>query len=113
MTSRRTGAVLLEALCALVVLAVAGIALVDVTATCIRVETTTGAVERMREQQARVLTVHRLMAAAELMERSGTRMLGDLTVQTAPMSHGLFRVTVQMVQATGVPPLTTILYAVD
>ncbi len=113
MTSRRGGVVLLEALCALVVLVVAGIALVDVTATCMRVIVDAGAVERTLEQQARVLTVHQLMTADELRERTGMRLLGDLSVDIAPISRGLFRVTVSTAQPTKIGPLTTVFYAVD
>ena len=110
---RRSGVVLLEALCALVVLAVAGIALIEVTATAMRVVTDAGATERTREEQARILTVHQLMTAGELMERTGIRLLGDLTVEIAPMARGLFRVTVSAPQPTSVAPLCTIIYAED
>ncbi len=113
MTSRRSGVVLLEALCALAMLAVAGIALVDVAATCMRVVADAGAVERTLELQARVLTVHQLMTADELRERTGIRVLGDLLVEIAPVSRGLFRVTVRTAQPTKMGPLTTLFYAVD
>ncbi|MGQ0641292.1 MAG: hypothetical protein ACT4P6_11075 [Gemmatimonadaceae bacterium] len=113
MKSQRSGAVLLEVLCALVVLSSAGVALVSVVASGMHAVARASTMEELREEQSRILVAHSLMTRHELAERLGLRAVAGLVVEVIPVRRSLFRVTVSGRQMAASTPLTSVLYAVD
>lgn len=109
-SSKRLGVVLLDVLCALTVLAVAGAALVGHVSRVLRIDRMAGGAEETTLRMDQLLRVHRLLTGAELRSRIGERRYGDLRVRVRPLEQGLFEVAVLTAGAAR-PALITIMLA--
>lgn len=104
------GVVLLEILAAVLILTVAGLSLVALTATGMRA--TAAARDREREQQDedRLLAAYSLLLRSDLDLRLGARAVGPYVVTVQRPEPALYRVAVASQRAPGIEDLVTVLY---
>jgi hypothetical protein len=110
---RERGVVLLEVLAAVVILGVAGLALVELLAGGTRAV----AVAREREwelaDEERLLTAWSLLKREELDQRIGDRLVGGYVVRVQRPERGLYRLAVERSAAPGVEELVTVVWRGD
>lgn len=105
---KRAGVVLLDVLCAMLVLSVAGIGLLSQVAASLHAARAAAEAEERVGRLDQLLRVHALLTAAELRARAGLRAYGSATVEVRPLTSSLFEVTVDGV---GGGSLKTVLFA--
>lgn len=104
------GVALLEVLAAVVILSVAGLALVQLVAGA------TGAVavsrdrERELADEERLLTAWSLLKREELDQRIGDRVVGPYVMRVQRSERSLYRLAVGRSAASGVEDLVTVVY---
>ncbi len=107
------GVVLLEVLAAVVILGVAGLALVEL------VGAGTRAVAVAREREGELADEERLLAAwtllkrDELDQRIGDRTVGPYVVRVQRPERGLYRIAIQRKEAAGVEDVVTVVYRAE
>jgi len=107
---RERGVALLEVLAAVVILGVAGLALVELVAGGTRAV----AMTRQREQELadaeRLLTAWSLLKREELDQRIGDHAVGPYVVRIQRPERGLYRLAVERSVVPGVEELMTVVY---
>lgn len=88
------GAALLEVLAATLILGIAGLALVELTATGLRATATAEQRERELMDQERLLTAYSLLRRPELDQRLGDRQVGPYLVNVQRPERELYRIAV-------------------
>lgn len=104
------GIVLLEVLVALVVLATAGIALVETVGAGLRAERDAREREKVLGQEERLLNAHTLLNRSELDQRIGRREIGEFIVDVQRPERTLYRIAVIQEQSPQVEDLVTVVY---
>jgi type II secretory pathway component PulJ len=107
------GVVLLEVLVAVVILAIAGIGLVEVVGSGLRAE------RDARLREGTVATEERLLAALTLLNRKefdqriGRRLIGEFIVDVQRPEPTLYRITLLQEQSPHVEDLVTVVYRAE
>lgn len=106
------GVMLLEALVALLILSVAGVALVGMTGAALRAELEAEKEERTIAQADRVLAAASLLRREELDQRLGSHPVGEFLVliQRPPPERTLYRIAVAEAGAPDLELLVTVVY---
>lgn len=107
------GVVLLEVLVALVVLATAGIALVETVGAGLRAERDARQREKVLGQEERLLSAHTLLNRSELDQRIGRREIGEFIVDVQRPERTLYRIAVIQEQSPQVEDLVTVVYRTE
>jgi hypothetical protein len=102
--------VLLEVLVALVVLATAGIALVELAGAGLRAEREARERERILAAEERVLAALTLLNRSELDQRIGRRQIGEFIVDIQRPEPRLYRIALLQQQSPQVEDLVTVVY---
>jgi len=106
----RRGVVLLEVLVALVVLATAGIALVEVVGAGLRGEREAQEREQTLAAEERILAAMTLLNRIELDQRIGRRQVGAFIVDVQRPERTLYRIALLQQQSAHVEDLVTVVY---
>lgn len=106
----RRGAVLLEVLVALAVLAAGGLALVALVQGALADAARAKRMEAEAAAASRVLTALTLLTRGELDQRLGAHPLGEFVVEIQRPERSLYRVTVAPRTAPGQPLLVTVVH---
>jgi len=107
------GVVLLEVLVALVVLTIAGIALMENVGAGLRAE------RDAREREVRLATEERLLAALTLLKRTdldqriGRRQIGEFVVEVQRPEPTLYRIAILQEQSRQMEDLVTVVYRAE
>ncbi len=107
------GVVLLEVLVALVVLTIAGMALMENVGAGLRAE------RDARERESRLATEERLLAALTLLRRTdldqriGRRQIGEFVVDVQRPERTLYRIAILQQQSLQVEDLVTVVYRAE
>ena len=107
------GVVLLEVLVALVVLTIAGIALMENVGAGLRAE------RDARDRETRLATEERLLAALTLLRRTdldqriGRRQIGEFVVDVQRPEPTLYRIAILQQQSLQVEDLVTVVYRAE
>ena len=107
------GVVLLEVLVALVVLAIAGVALMENVGAGLRAE------RDARDRESTLATEERLLAAltllnrGELDQRIGRRQVGEFLVDVQRPEKTLYRIAIVQMQSPQVEDLVTVVYRAE
>lgn len=104
------GVALLEVLAAVVLLGVAGLALVELVAGGARAVAVARERERELADQERLLTAWSLLKREELDRRIGDRVVGPYVMRVQRPERGLYRLAVGRSAALGVEELVTVVY---
>jgi type II secretory pathway component PulJ len=104
------GFALLEAVAALVILGVAGIALVEQVAAGTRAEAVAATRERELADEERLLTAYTLLARGDLDRRLGRRDVGPYAVEVQRPEPVLYRIALSRLAAPDVEDLVTVVY---
>ncbi|HEV8382856.1 MAG TPA: hypothetical protein VGQ29_14805 [Gemmatimonadales bacterium] len=104
------GVVLLEVLVALVVLATAGIALVELVSAGLRGEREARERERTLAAEERVLAALTLLNRNELDQRIGRRQIGEFIADVQRPEPTLYRIALLQKESTHVEDLVTVVY---
>jgi len=104
------GVALLEVLAAVVILGVAGLALVELVAGGTRAVAVARDREREMADEERLLTAWSLLKRDELDQRIGDRVVGPYVVRVQRPERGLYRLAVERKKAPGVEELVTVVY---
>jgi len=107
---RDRGVVLLEVLAAVVILGVAGLALVELVAGGTRAVAVARQRERELADEERLLTAWSLLKREELDQRIGDRVVGPYVVRVQRPERGLYRLAVERSVAPGVEELVTVVW---
>jgi len=107
------GVVLLEVLVALVILATAGIALVETVGAGLRAERDAREREMILGEEERLLNAHTLLNRRELDQRIGRRQIGEFIVDVQRPERALYRIAVIQVQSSQVEDLVTVVYRAE
>ena len=104
------GVALLEVLAAVVILGVAGLALVELVGGGTRA--VAGARDREGElaDEERLLAAWSLLKREELDQRVGERTVGPYVVRVQRPEAGLYRIAIERKEVTGVEDLVTVVY---
>jgi type II secretory pathway pseudopilin PulG len=102
--------VLLEVLVAMVILAMAGIGLVEVVGAGLRAERDARERERMLAAEERVLAAMTLLNRNELDQRIGRRQIGEFVVDVQRPERTLYRIALLQEQSPHVEDLVTLVY---
>lgn len=106
----RRGVVLLEVLVAVVMLATAGIALVELVGAGLRGEREAQERERTLATEERLLAAMTLLNRAELDQRLGRRQIGEFIVDVQRPERTLYRIAVLRQKSAHVEDLVTVVY---
>jgi type II secretory pathway pseudopilin PulG len=106
----KRGVALLEVLIAVVVLATAGIALVELVGAGLRGEREAQQREQTLAAEERVLAAMTLLNRTELDQRIGRRQIGEFIVDVQRPERTLFRIAVLQQQSAHVEDLVTVVY---
>ncbi len=110
MQSRERGAALLEVLAAVLILGIAGLALVELVAGGARA----AAAARLREtelaDQERLLTAYTLLTRTDLDQRLGRREVGPYVVEVQRPERTLYRIGIARATAPEVEDLVTVVH---
>lgn len=113
MSLDRRGVALLEVLIAVVILATAGLSLVEFVAASVR----SLEVSRQREAELvpeeRLLTAYCLLSQADLDRRLGSQRLGAFLVNVQRPERGLYRIAVSRRRAPNVEDLVTVVFRAE
>ncbi len=104
------GVALLEVLAAVVILGVAGLALVELVAGGTRAAAVARQRERELADEERLLTAWSLLKREELDQRIGDRAVGPYVVRVQRPERGLYRLAVERKAAPGVEELVTVVW---
>jgi len=104
------GVALLEVLAAVVILGVAGLALVELVAGGTRAVAVARDREREMADEERLLTAWSLLKRDELDQRIGDRVVGPYVVRVQRPERGLYRLAVERSAAPGVEELVTVVW---
>lgn len=104
------GAALLEVLAAVVILATAGIALVELVAAGLTGERDSRAREQVLANEERLLGASTLLRRNELDQRLGRRQIGEFLVDIQRPERTLYRIAVLQEQSQQVEDLVTVVY---
>jgi type II secretory pathway pseudopilin PulG len=107
---RERGVALIEVLVALVILATAGIALVELVGAGLRAERDAREREGTLAAQQRVLAAFTLLKREELDQRIGRRALGEFVVDIQRPERTLYRIAVLQARSPQVEDLVTVVY---
>lgn len=110
MLGAERGVVLLEILAAVLILTVAGLSLVELSAAGTRATAAARLREREQQDEERLLTAYCLLLRADLDLRLGQRDVGPYVVRVARPERTLYRVAVSAARAPEVEDLVTVLY---
>lgn len=110
MPSAERGVALLEVLVALVILATAAIALVELVDAGTRALTVARVRERELADEDRLLSAYTLLARSDLDRRLGTRDVGPYLVNVQRPEPVLYRIAVSREKAPDVEDLVTVVY---
>jgi len=106
----RHGVVLLEVLVALIILATAGIALVEVVAAGLRAERDAHERETLLAAEERVLAALTLLSRPELDQRIGRRHIGEFIADIQRPEPTLYRIALLQKESPHVEDLVTVVY---
>lgn len=106
----RRGAVLLEALVALVILATAAITLVEVIGAGLRAERDAREREDVLATEERVMAALTLQSRSELDQRIGRRDIGEFIVDVQRPEPTLYRIALLRQESPHVEELVTVVY---
>ncbi|MGH7754648.1 MAG: type IV pilus modification PilV family protein [Gemmatimonadales bacterium] len=106
----RRGAVLLEALVALAILSVAGVALLALVTAAVSAERDARGRERSLGNAERVLAAATLLRREELDQRIGMRPIGEFVVHIQRPERTLYRIAIADVASPQVDILVTVVY---
>ena len=104
------GVALLEVLAAVVILGVAGLALVELVTGGTRAAAVARDRERELADEERLLTAWSLLKREELDQRIGDRAVGPYVMRVQRPERGLYRLAVERSVAPGVEELVTVVY---
>ncbi len=104
------GVVLLEVLVAIVILATAGIGLVEVVGSGLRSERDARLREITLATEERLLAALTLLNRTELDQRIGRRQIGEFVVDIQRPEQTLYRIALVQVQSPQVEDLVTVVY---
>jgi Tfp pilus assembly protein PilX len=104
------GVALLEVLAAVVILGVAGLALIELVAGGTRAVALARERERELADEERLLTAWSLLRREELDQRIGDRAVGPYVVRVQRPERGLYRIAIERNEAPGVEELVTVVY---
>ncbi len=104
------GAVLLEVLVAMVILATAGIGLVEVVGAGLRAERDAREREQTLAAEERVLAAMTLLNRTELDQRIGRRQIGEFVIDVKRPERALYRIAILREQSSHVEDLVTVVY---
>jgi len=107
------GVVLLEVLVAVVVLATAGIGLVELVGTGLRAERDARLRESRLATEERVLSAMTLLNRKELDQRIGRREIGEFIVDVQRPERTLYRIALLQEQSQQVEDLVTVVYRAE
>jgi hypothetical protein len=107
---RERGVALLEVLAAVVILGVAGLALVELVGGGTRAVTVARERERELADEERLLTAWSLLKREELDQRIGEREVGPYVVRVQRPERGLYRVAIERKDAPGVEEVATVVW---
>ncbi len=110
MPGNERGMTLVEALAALVILAVGGTALVASLGAAVRAERSATAEERATDSASRVLAAVSLLTRSDLDRRLGERTVGEFRVSVQRPEPMLYRAAVAELKAPNVELVVTVLY---
>jgi Tfp pilus assembly protein PilX len=104
------GVVLLEILAAVLILTVAGVSLVELTAAGVRATATARDRERDQMDEDRLLAAYSLLTRGDLDLRLGIRDVGPYVVQVQRPEVALYRVAVSAQRSATIEDVVTVLY---
>lgn len=104
------GVALLEVLAAVMILGVAGLALVELVAGGTRAAAVARDREKELADEERLLTAWSLLKREELDQRIGDPMVGPYVIRLQRPERGLYRLAVERRGAPGVEELVTVVY---
>jgi len=104
------GVVLLEILAAVLILTVAGLSLVALTAAAARATAAAQDRERTQVDEDRLLAAYSLLGRGDLDVRLGSRVVGPYLVQVERPERALYRIAVAEQRAPTVEDLVTVVY---
>ncbi len=107
------GVVLLEVLVAVVILATAGIGLVELLGSGLRAEHDARLREATLATEERLLSALTLLTRAEFDQRIGRRQLGEFVVDVQRPERTLYRIAVIQTQSLQVEDLVTVVYRAE
>jgi hypothetical protein len=107
------GVVLLEVLVAVVILATAGIGMVELVGFGMRAEREARLRETTLATEERVLSALTLLTRTELDQRIGRRRIGEFIVDVQRPERTLYRIALLQAQSPQVEDLVTVVYRVD
>lgn len=106
----RRGVALLEVLAALVILSIAGLALVELVTGGTRALAEVLAREAEVADQDRLLTANSLLTREELSQRLGRHEVGRYVVEIQRPERTLYRISIARLAAPGVEDLVTVVH---
>jgi type II secretory pathway component PulJ len=107
------GVALLEVLVALVILATAGIALIELVGAGMRAERDARAREATIATEERLLAALTLLRRHELDQRIGRRVVGEFVVDVQRPEPALYRIALRQHQSPDVEDLVTVVYRAE
>lgn len=110
MRHRERGAALLEVLAAIVILAVAGLSLVELLGGETRALRQAVVLERELADEERLLAAYALLSRTDLDRRLGTSETGPYRVGIERPERALYRIAVARTAAPGVEDLVTVVF---
>jgi len=108
--SRERGVALLEVLAAVVILGVAGLALLELVAAGTRAVSAARARERELADEERLLAAYTLLARADLDRRLGRRAVGPYVADVQRPERTLYRIALIRSETADVEDLVTVVY---
>jgi hypothetical protein len=107
------GVVLLEVLVALVMLATAGIGLMEIVTAGLRAERDAQIRETTLATEERLLAAHTLLNRTGLDQRIGRRQIGEFLVDVQRSEKALYRIAIVQTQSPQVEDLVTVVYRAE
>lgn len=107
------GVALLEVLAAVVILGIAGLALVELVVGGTRAATVARERERELADEERLLAAWSLLRREELDQRIGERTVGPYVVRVQRPERGLYRIAIERKEAPGTEELVTVVYRAE
>jgi hypothetical protein len=107
------GVVLLEVLVAVVVLATAGIGLVELVGSGLQSERVARLRERTLASEERLLSALTLLNGNELDQRIGRRRIGEFVVDVQRPERTLYRIALSQAQSPQVEDLVSVVYRAE
>jgi hypothetical protein len=104
------GVALLEVLAAIVILGVAGLALVELVGSGTRAVAVARDRERELADEERLLAAWSLLKREELDQRIGERAVGPYVVRVQRPERGLYRIAIERKEAVGVEDVVTVVW---